>query len=47
MQFKNHVKLKKREDQYVDSSVLLKGETKYSWDVEVGRDLGGREEREM
>jgi hypothetical protein len=38
------MKLKKKEDQSVDVSVLLKRENKLSQKVESERDLGGRKQ---
>jgi hypothetical protein len=46
IQLTDHKKLKKKEGQSMDASVLLRKRTKYSWEVEGERDLGGREERE-
>jgi hypothetical protein len=40
------MKLKKKEDQSVDASVLLRTGNKIIMGVKGGRDLGGREERE-
>jgi len=40
-----HMKLKKKEDQSVDAPVL-EGGTKYSQEVEDGKDLGGSKQRE-
>ena len=40
---KDHMKLKKKEDQSLDSSVLLRRGKNYSQEVEGGRDLGERE----
>jgi hypothetical protein len=38
------MKVKNKEEKCIDSSILLKGNMKYSLEVEGGRDLGGREE---
>ena len=45
IQLTDHMKLKKKEDQRVDTSVLLRRGTKISPEVEGGRNLG-REEGE-
>ena len=46
IQLTDHMKIRKKEDQSVDTSVLLEGGTKYCWKVECGMDLGGREDGE-
>jgi hypothetical protein len=45
IQLTNHMKLKKKEDQSVDTSLLLRREKKYSQEVDRERDWGRREER--
>ena len=43
VQFKDNIKSMKKKDQNVDPSVLLRRRTKYSPQVEGGRDLRGRD----
>ena len=44
VQLPEYMKLKKNEDHNVNASVLLEEGIKYSWEVNSGREFGGREE---
>jgi len=46
IQLTDHVKVKEKEDQRIDALILLRRGNKITWEIEEGKDLEGREERE-